>query len=278
VFHTLQLVAGHISSGPKIRDKIEETLRMQAQSEFEECVEYGGFLHSSRPGTMPHCQALSSSRGTGDTRFVVGPVVNVGKRCDRWEVGDNEDLKRLLSELATLDIDAKCAWQDLTHPPVLESSWVSFSDRMRDAAVNADADVLEFGLNMLGVYTSSVEALCTSYVGDVGGTGSGRTPRASRAGVSTAAAGYRRKETPFIVEPGKIYRHPEQYNVTIECRSDSGVINVRDDGNASWPFSIADVPADSWQGLAAANGQRLRAAVMVSREAGGAPTVRAAWL
>lgn len=278
VFHTVQLVAGHVSSGQRTRDRIKETLEMQAQSEFQECVEYGGFLQSARPGTLPICEARSGSGASGETRFVVGPVVNVAKRCDQWEAGQNEGVGRLEAELAALDRNAKQAWQDLTNPPVLESKWATYSDRLRDAAANADADVLEFGMNALGVYPSSVDTLCTMYVGDVGGTGSLRTPRASRGHVVDADAGYRRKEAPFIMEPGKLYRHPEEYRATLEGHFDSGVIDARDDFNTPIKFSIAAFPPDTWQRLTGPNGQPLRAALMVSRGARGEPTVQAAWL
>ena len=278
VFHMLQQVAGRISTGQRIRDEIKKTLETQAQSEFGECVEYGGFLHSARPGTLPHCEARSTPGPGGETRYVVGPVVNVAKQCDRWEAGDNENVKRLTLELSTLDADAKRAWQDLSNPPVVESSWVTYSDRLREIAVNADADVLEYGLNALGVYPSSVESICIGYVSDVGQTGIVRTTRASRSGQSDADAGYRRKEAPFGVEAGKTYRHPEEYRVTVECHLDRDMVDVRDEFNTPCLFQISAFPPDTWQGLAGANGQRLRAALMVSRDANGVPLVYAAWL
>ena len=278
VFLTLQQVAGRISTGHRIRDDIRKTLEMQAQSEFEECVEFGGFLHSARPGTLPHCEARSTPGPGGDTRYVIGPVVNVAKQCDRWEAGDNENLTRLAVELSALDADATRAWQDLSNPPMMDSSATVFSDRLREAAINADADVLEYGLNAHGVYPSTVDSICIGYVGDVGQTGVVRTTRASRSGRSDADAGYRRKEAPFVVEAGKIYRHPEEYRVTAQCHFDRDVVDVRDEFNTPWLFQISAFPPDTWQRLAVADGRQLRAALMASRDANGAPVVYAAWL
>jgi hypothetical protein len=278
VFHMLQQVAGRIATGKGIRDEIKKTLEMQAQSEFGECVEYGGFLQSARPGTLPHCEARSTAETAGEARYVVGPVANVAKQCDRWEAGDNENIRRLTLELSALDADAKRAWQDRSNPPVLESSWVTYSDRLLQAAVNADADVLEYGLNVLGVHPSSVESICIGYVADVGQTGMERTTRASRPRQSDADAGYRRKEAPFVIEAGKIYRHPEEYRVTVECHFDRDMVDVRDEFNTPCQFQISAFPPGSWQGLAGASGQRLRAALMVSRNPDGSPVVYAAWL
>jgi hypothetical protein len=277
VFHTLQQVAGQISTGQRIRDEIKRTLETQAQSEFGECVEYGGFMHSARPGTLPHCEARSTPVPGGGTRYVVGPVVNAATQCDRWEAGNNEKVRQLTLELSALDADAKRAWQDLSNPPVLESSWVRYSDRMRETAVNADADVLEYGLNALGIYPSSVETLCIGYVSDVGQTGIMRTTRTSR-GPSDADAGYRSKEVPFVVGAGKIYRHPEEFCVTVECHFDRDMVDVRDEFNTPCQFRISAFPPDTWHGLAGRNGQRLRAALRVSRDASGIPVMYAMWL
>ena len=170
VFLTMQQVAGHIRTGQRIRDEIKTTLETQAQSEFEECVEYGGFLHSARPGTLPHCEARSTPGSAGDTRYAVGPVINVAKQCDRWEAGENGNVRRLTEELSALDAEAKRAWQDMSNPPVLESNVVMYSDRLRGAAINADADVLEYGLNAHGVYPSTVDTVCIGCVSDVGQT------------------------------------------------------------------------------------------------------------
>jgi hypothetical protein len=278
IFHTLQQVAARIAAGQRIRDEIKRTIETQAQSEFEECVEYGGFLHSTRPGTLPHCEARSTPGLEGETRYVVGPVVNIAKQCDRWEAGDNENVKRVTQELSTLDVDAQRAWQDLSNPPVLESSWTRYYDRLRGTAVNSDADVLEYGLNVLGVYPSTVESICIGYVSDVGQTGIVRTARASRSGQSDADAGYRRKEAPFVVEAGKIYRHPEEFNVTVECHLDRDMVEIRDEFNTPCLFQISAFQPGAWQGLASPNGQRIRAALMVSRDTNAMPVVYGAWL
>lgn len=277
LFHNLQRVAGHISTGRTIRDEIKKMIETQAQSEYEECVEYGGFVQSGRPGTLPYCEALSGAVPSGGSRYVVGPAVNVANQCGRWEPGDNETVSRLAATLAALDADAQRAWQDLANPPVLDTSVSSYSNQMREAAVNADADVIEFGLNALGVYPSNVEALCIGYVSDVGQTDIVRTPRAARA-QSDGNAGYRAKEVPFVLEPNKIYRHPEQYRVTAQCQPDRGIIDVRDDNNTPYPFQISAFPPDTWQALAGPDGQRLRAVLMVSRGTNGDVTVHAAWL
>src|SRR5262249_20745775 len=84
VFHTMQKVAQRGQRGLAAWEKIKQTLERKAESEFEECLQYDGVLHSARPGTLPHCESRSSSEANGEIRFVVGPVVNVAKECDRW--------------------------------------------------------------------------------------------------------------------------------------------------------------------------------------------------
>jgi len=65
LFHNLQRVTGRISTGQKICDEIRKMVETQTQSEYEECVEYGGFVQSGRPGTLPYCEALSGAAPSG---------------------------------------------------------------------------------------------------------------------------------------------------------------------------------------------------------------------
>jgi hypothetical protein len=83
---------------------------------------------------------------------------------------------------------------------------------------------------------------------------------------------------PFVVEAGKIYRHPEEHRVTVECHFDRDMVDVRDEFNTPCLFQMSAFQPGTWQGLAGTNGQRLRAALMVSRDTNGMPVVCAAWL
>jgi hypothetical protein len=209
--------------------------------------------------------------------------VNIGNQCDQWEAGTNENITHLLAELSALDADARMAWNDMSHPPVLDDSWTSHGDRLRGAAANADADVIEFGMNALKVYSSSVESICRAYVSRAGHNAE-RTSRASRSGERDANAGYRRKEAPFVVEACKTYFHPDEPRTSVKCNLEGGTVDVWDELNNAQPFPVSTFPLsafplDAWQWLPSRNGQgKLRVVLMVSRDQNGGALMYAAWV
>src|SRR5262249_47130918 len=155
----------------------------------------------------PICEAFSSPEDDADPRYLVGPILNVANSCARWAAGPNERSQRTMAELNDRVADSRRAWADLLNPPVLDSSVAIYSDTLRTAAANADADVLECGLQALNVSPETVESICIRYVTDVAmWSKATRTDRATRLGSSDADAGYRRKETPFAAVRGKTYR------------------------------------------------------------------------
>ena len=164
LFQIAEQVAGSDPRGQPIRDQIRQVLQSQAEAEYETCVdsELVGIM-SSQPGLLPVCEAYSTfAFGSEEGRYVVGPVVNAGEACERWDAGENDSVQSQLTELNTLVERATRAVQEDKWPSDGRSLLASKPQR-QGAAANRQADVIEYCLVKLGVDQTVIDSICSQY-------------------------------------------------------------------------------------------------------------------
>ena len=74
-----------LNKGSQLLTMIKSQFEQSAPTVYQSCIDGLGVL-ASPPGVLPWCRAWSEDGSQGGSpRYVVGPVVNVGKSCPRWE-------------------------------------------------------------------------------------------------------------------------------------------------------------------------------------------------
>ena len=85
-------------SDATLNQEIRSLVQMQAEGEYQDCVDFAGFL-PKLPAFLPVCMVRGSPEPTtGEPRCIVGPVVNSAARCSEWSAGTAAD-----AESAQLD-------------------------------------------------------------------------------------------------------------------------------------------------------------------------------
>jgi TPR repeat protein len=139
----------------ELLQRIRTTLESRAPLEYQSCLQGAGIM-SLRPGFLPWCTAWSEDEGTVGSpgRFVVGPVVNVGNDCDRWQRAESDglpedaELQRLVAQFQDQNGRAAGALgvvqqlQNETFPPRISSEGFPM---LIDPAEQMDADVQGWG-------------------------------------------------------------------------------------------------------------------------------------
>ena len=148
----------------KAKAVIEEILvsvQGQAESEYQECVAGGGILYAE-PRVLPVCQAYALEDESGK-RYVVGPVINAAERCELWCPGPNRDMARKIARLNELESRAKSAVAESKSLPISNArsaaGQLKHIDKYKNAAANAQADLIEYCLDTLGTDPSIVTAM-----------------------------------------------------------------------------------------------------------------------
>ena len=84
-FTEIERCVMQLAEGEELLKRIRMTLESRAPLEYQSCVQGAGILNL-QPGFLAWCRAWSEEGTEGSPiRFVVGPVVNVGNDCDRWQ-------------------------------------------------------------------------------------------------------------------------------------------------------------------------------------------------
>jgi hypothetical protein len=199
IFQTLIQTLGKRDKGISLRDDVKKQFEAQAQSEYQECVDFAGLMNA-RPGLLPICEAYSTAEGADGPRFVIGPIVNTGNRCPKWRAGANTSAQQALGRLDALAARAKAA---LEMPPPEAPRGLGggtlYSDRIqqqKEMQGNADGDVVEFCLLELGANPDFALSVSTMFLANVwsatrtpgGLSASGTMPDASQAPSTTQDA------------------------------------------------------------------------------------------
>jgi hypothetical protein len=197
------------SDDPKGTDFRQQDVRpaLDAQADFEyrECVDNGGFLRK-RPGLLPTCEALSrSSDSEGDGLFVVGPVVNSAGRCAAWQQGANLTSAKIAGEAQALAAEAAFkVMMGLNPPPYLTKGKTWNFDPIRPlhlAAGNAQSSAIEYCLAAFGLDPDTVATLGNSYMHTVWYAERDRSPTRTS------------ERQPLVVEDSLV--HPKYLDVKI---------------------------------------------------------------
>jgi hypothetical protein len=218
VLMTIEQTIARRPQGRGIRDQhMGPALDAQAVMEYSECVDTAGFMRT-RPGMLPVCEALSTEGATtGESRYLVGPVVNFAERCPVWEPGENATnreinltLDALLAELARTR-----ALSDDPPDELNLAETVSRIDEYHRAAGNDEADVIEYGLSVLGQPNDVVEFIGSSFMAAQWYhpriRGEAADPHAKPVQVETV-----QPSPPFAIQPNVVYRHPTYTRVSFE--------------------------------------------------------------
>jgi hypothetical protein len=165
VLLTAQQTLGKEKEGRDLRvQQVDPALEAEANIEYRDCVDGQGFMYT-RPGMLPVCEVYSQpSPETGDQRFVVGPVVNTAARCPSWEAGPNPRSQRIAAQLAAMQAEAARTEEVSSHPPAVyfDTDITAMNDalgRINGAAGNDQADIIEFGLTVVGLNADFVHTI-----------------------------------------------------------------------------------------------------------------------
>lgn len=143
-----------------LEDEIRSVVQMQAEGEYQDCVDSAGFL-PKLPAFLPVCMARSSPEPTtGELRCLVGPVVNSAGRCGEWSPGagasadaDSAQLDALVAHVRGIVSQSEAA--------TLMAPW-QVEDQYRLQA-NAEAAIVARCLSMLGASPDHIAAVCNSF-------------------------------------------------------------------------------------------------------------------
>ncbi|HEY9156138.1 MAG TPA: hypothetical protein VIM69_13465 [Opitutaceae bacterium] len=218
---TAEQVSGAQPKGQPVRESIRQTLQLQADTEYQTCVDAIGIV-PSRPGTLPYCDAHSANDDNPDPRYVIGPIVNAGERCARWKAGSHPAINESLSVLAKLVARGKQADHESKFPSVMSGDPAAAASERQRIAGNAQADVIEFCLRSLGVESGFIESACTQYAADVWYTVREKyspdtadiSSPAPSADADPAQASNAPSQ-PIQVTINSVYRHPKHNELTL---------------------------------------------------------------
>jgi hypothetical protein len=218
---TVEQIAGSDQKGQPVREMIRQALQSQTETEYQSCVDSVGII-TTRPGSLPLCEAYSTDGESTEPIYIIGPVVNAAERCVRWTPGANAAREQSLTELAQLVTRAQNAAHEQKFPSVLDDNVVAASTERQRVAGNAQADVMEYCLRHLAVDPEFIDSACNQFTLDVwyskrqvSGGGA-----ATSAGQSSAAAGTSEPAANVPAEPIQMtinsrYRHPVYTDMTI---------------------------------------------------------------
>jgi hypothetical protein len=232
IFQILDMTVSLGDSGRGLRDRfIQPWFDAQAEAEYQDCVDFTGVL-SRGPVFLPVCAARSGPNPeTGEPRFIVGPVVNVGGRCSEWSPAEESGTAPVDPYLE--DLFARYQQIDARQKAEVD---INASLALYPQVAGSAAQVIEWCLALLGADDDQISSVCTSYVRDVWNqpnAWTGRTPRSgptasspeapvvvqippAEAGAPILAGGENPPGShpeaairlPFDLAPGQVYVHP----------------------------------------------------------------------
>jgi hypothetical protein len=257
--------------------EIAPMLRSQAESEYGECVDGTGVV-SKPPIFLPLCHAHSSP---GDSRYIVGPIVNASSRCPRWEADDGSSAARADPKLEAIAAQTRQivgAWESdfsgaLTHYDV---------DMQR--ASDAEADLVDYCLATMGWEREFVVSFAGRFAQTCWGKQwtepSSRQSTSAAPGVppagqpaptaaiqepappqaspmptvmplaTTPAPAVQPAPTSFLVQPNVPYQHPGRPDLTLTVVPyPMQTIAVVTAAGASIPYDLAACPPGQWTQL-----------------------------
>jgi hypothetical protein len=262
---TLEETLGRDKNGKELRDQVRQQLEHQAQEEYESCIDGAGFLQR-RPGVLPLCEARSTDSGSSGPSFVVGPIVNDGKRCGLWAAGSNLSQQRAEAQLQAYVARSREAAAVRKQPgpylnpyadPLAAGNPADQIQALQEIVANAEADLVEFCLLTLGADPSVSESVATRFSSDVWfaqrrsampiESGAPHLERRPVAPLDATVEPARQAEPsePFLVETGVLYKHPETALAffTNPDTPDIGVLRTTWDPLSGVPFGADEADA-----------------------------------
>jgi len=234
-----------------LRQSLGSTFEAQAQSEYQQCVDGEGLL-PSRPFLLPVCEARSPQAPEAGS-FVVGPVVNVASRCDRWAAGENPSAARSEEQLAALEAHAQLAWDQLLNLERYPAA-ASGGSLDHDRPPNIEAHVLAQCLRELGADEVTVASTCSAFVQVLRGQNwdpDKYPPDFTPVGYATGEKV--QPSVPFAAQPGAAYRHPRHPELSVALSADTTQLLVQL-GTEQWPFVSNSLRGRGWVQLSVARG------------------------
>jgi hypothetical protein len=171
IFQTLIQILGEREKGRNLADDTKKSIETQAQNEYQECVDFVGFVRT-KPGLLPVCEAYSSADDASNPRYLIGPIVNAGNACPKWSAGANESAQQALAGLKALQARAQRALGAPLPPPPrgLSGAGGLYSNQIQrhhEMQGNAFADVVEYSLLALGANSDYALSVSTMFAASV---------------------------------------------------------------------------------------------------------------
>ena len=268
VLMTLDQTVGRTDRGRDLREKeIQPALNAQAEREYRDCVEGGGFLRS-QPGLLPRCEVYSTaSDELGLPRYVVGPVVNGGARCVAWERGVSPTRAQTSEELARLRDEARRTWEISEHPPPVRLAPGEVLEDVfgpaHSAAGNDEADIVEYCLTLLGLNADYVSSIGIRFMQSVwyrprvvdDGSAAAASPAPTTAAGPGVGSAMAQPSQPFPLQPLVAYQHPTYHRVWFQVMVGENEVTIAVHvGAAEVHFNLAALPMRTWTQLRTTQG------------------------
>ncbi len=145
-------------SDATLNQEIRSLVQMQAEGEYQDCVDFAGFL-PKLPAFLPVCMVRGSPEPTtGEPRCIVGPVVNSAARCSEWSAGTAADAE-------SAQLDALVAHVQGIVRQAESAMYMDFPNAggPRRIQANAEAAIVAFCMRMLNASPDHVQAVCNSF-------------------------------------------------------------------------------------------------------------------